>query len=38
MASAQREKLFYVINSVISLVIMLGFGHLQPIGSIPPLG
>lgn len=38
MASEQREKLFYAVNSVICLALMLGFGHLQPIGSITPLG
>ena len=38
MVSEQREKLFYIVNSIVCLALMLGFGHLQPIGSITPLG
>lgn len=29
---------FYVVNSIISLIIMFGFGYLEPFGAITPNG
>lgn len=36
----QSKKIdyFYVVNSIISLIIMFGFGYLEPFGAITPNG
>lgn len=33
-----KKSFFYIFNSVIGMLIMFGFGHLEPIGAITPLG
>lgn len=33
-----RKQFFYILNSLIGMLIMFGFGHLQPIGAITPMG